>query len=577
MGRIVLQKDVPTAQRKEHEDVFRVCRVALCLFKLQVHKMIYRLEREFNYAEHWCCALTADQTMLFAINQNREYFFIDTSNKDKAVQLLSNFVNNKNIFLSWDIKVNLWCREKFNIMPINLLLFTLAKRISYKLACCRAGLERISVADNDKNNCALQAQNILSIYRDHLYEKVFMILSLSKEYKINFINTNPSAVIEKIPNIKVAYKTPQKRFFYKAPDSINFVNPVLQRVFEQITSNEFIVQGNTITHAYLPQKLDLNGVSVKIGFGGMHGFSDSGLYKTGESVEINDYDVTSYYSSLICNEQILNDILGEQFVEEYRRIVTQRIQAKQSNPSLAKGLKEIITSVTGKLNYPQSKIYNPQAYIQLTLTGQLYMLMIADDCVKHGIKVLSINTDGLTVLDDVNATETSESIIRKMEYITGFKFDKTMFSSYCSRNINSYYAVKSNGDIKTKGLCSADRSLDNNNSDIAINKLVSQTLVHGGEPMLYLKTLKPCDFVNIACQSSGETIRFYKATGCSNNALYFTDGTRVPNSERCAIVNDTEPLQTIVPKIDYDYYLDKAQSVLDGICIECKKFISPVW
>ena len=67
MGRIVLQKDVPTAQRQEHEDVFRVCRVALCLFKLQVHKMIYRLEREFNYAEHWCCALTADQTMLFAI------------------------------------------------------------------------------------------------------------------------------------------------------------------------------------------------------------------------------------------------------------------------------------------------------------------------------------------------------------------------------------------------------------------------------------------------------------------------------------------------------------------------------
>ena len=39
--------------------------------------MIYKLEREFLEFEKWCCAVTSDNSMLFAINTNREFFVLN--------------------------------------------------------------------------------------------------------------------------------------------------------------------------------------------------------------------------------------------------------------------------------------------------------------------------------------------------------------------------------------------------------------------------------------------------------------------------------------------------------------------
>ena len=555
--------------------------MALHLPAFQIHEVtymaIYSLQRDFNYGEHWCCALTSDNTMLFAINQNREYFILNKGDS-KAKSLLSAFIANKNIMLSWDKKLNIWCRECFEEMPINMMLSTLVKNITYELACYRAGVRQVHVKDNVKNDCALQAQNILQIYNDYLYSKVYMILSLSKEYKINFLNTRPSAVIEKMPDLRPAYRKPVKQFYYQAPSFLRFDTPVFQKLFNDIVSHEFVVKGGSITHPCLPQTIEVGNITAKIGVGGLHGFSSDINRASDENNVLNDWDIHAFYPSMICKEPILQSIFGKDFVNEISKILEQRDKLRHTNTELSMGLKEVLNSATGNLNNTGSKMYNPQAYIQITLTGQLYILMIADTCIKHGIPVLSINTDGLTVLDNANATDTSEAIIKRAELMTGLVFEKTMFKKYYGNNVNNYLAFKSDNELKTRGSYSNKRELDKMNNNLAVNKLVVRVLSDGGEPAQYLKELKVEDFVNMASSNvSNESVRFYKAKNTQSIALRFANGVTIPKSDGCAIVNDFEPLETILHNIDYDYYLDQAQQFVNNIEPAWKKLISPIW
>lgn len=538
---------------------------------------IYSLQREFNHGEHWCCAVTSDNTMLFAINQNREYFVLNKG-EEQSKKLLSAFITNRNIMLSWDKKLNVWCRECFGEMPINMILATLVKNISYELACYRAGVRQVHVKGNIKNDCALQAQNILQMYNDFLYNKVYMILCLSKEYKINFLNTRPSAVIEKMPDLRPAYTKPVKQFYYQAPSFLHFDTPVFQKLFNDIVSHEFVVKGGSIKHPCLPQTVEIGNITAKIGVGGLHGFSPDINRASDEDNVLIDWDIKAFYPSMICREPILQSVFGKDFVTEINKILARREEVRQTNSDLSMGLKEVLNSATGNFNNTGSKMYNPQAYIQITLTGQLYILMIADTCIKHGIPVLSINTDGLTVLDNANATDTSEAIIKRAELMTGLVFEKTMFKKYYGNNVNNYIAMKSDNEIKTRGSYRNKRELDKSNNNLAVNKLVVKVLTDGGDPVQYLKELKVEDFVNIAnSDASNEAVRFYKAVNGSPIALRFSNGSTVPKSEGCAIVNDFEPIETILNNIDYDYYLDQAQQFINNIEPAWKKLISPIW
>lgn len=538
---------------------------------------IYSLQREFNYGEHWCCAVTSDNTMLFAINQNREYFVLNKG-EEQSKKLLSAFITNRNIMLSWDKKLSVWCRECFGEMPINMLLSTLVKNISYELACYRAGVRQVHVNGNIKNDCALQAQNILQMYNDFLYNKVYMILCLSKEYKINFLNTRPSAVIEKMPDLRPAYTKPVKQFYYQAPSFLHFDTPVFQKLFNDIVSHEFVVKGGSIKHPCLPQTVEIGNITAKIGVGGLHGFSPEINRASDEDNVLIDWDIKAFYPSMICREPILQSVFGKDFVTEIDKILARREEVRRTNSDLSMGLKEVLNSATGNFNNTGSKMYNPQAYIQITLTGQLYILMIADTCIKHGIPVLSINTDGLTVLDNANATDTSEAIIKRAELMTGLVFEKTMFKKYYGNNVNNYIAMKSDNEIKTRGSYRNKRELDKSNNNLAVNKLVVKVLSDGGDPVQYLKELKVEDFVNIAnSDACNEAVRFYKAVNSSPVALRFSNGSTVPKSDGCAIVNDFEPIETILNNIDYDYYLDQAQQFINNIEPAWKQLISPIW
>lgn len=529
--------------------------------------MIYKLEREFLEFEKWCCAVTSDNSMLFAINTNREFFVL---NQDvESYHLLSSFINHKCIALSWEKNLAVWCKKAFGIMPINMRMTNLVKKqngqkASYKIACYRAGIEQVSLKGNIKNNCALEAQNLLKIYTDYLTEDVNMMIDLSREYRTDYLNTPASEIIETIPNLETAYNQPTMVFKYEPPLALKFETPQMNAILDEILSEPFIVKNGSLTHKALPKKFIVNGTEVTIGVGGIHGFNVRiNGHSTADAI-LKDWDFGSYYPSLICTDQCLRRLLGEHFVTMYNKLREYRLSMKHVNPTLAKGLKLILNSAFGKTGFAYSRLYNPQVFIQITLTGQLYLLMILEMCEKYGLPVLSINTDGFTLIDDNNNFSTL--IARHMESITGLTLEESVYEKYYGKDVNNYMTFKDNGKIKAIGSYSMNRDIGGSNNSLAINKMVLNVLKHGGEPKDYLKDCLPCDYLNIAnCTATNEVIRFYRAKNCDLNPLRFANGRKVPKGDCCAIASDFEPLQAIVDNIDYEYYVNEAQNLLDKI------------
>jgi hypothetical protein len=89
--------------------------------------------------------------------------------------------------------------------------------------------------------------------------------------------------------------------------------------------------------------------------------------------------------------------------------------------------------------------------IQVTLTGQLSLLMLIERLETVGISVVSANTDGIVIKCDKSRYDELNEIIKQWEQHTNFTTEETQYSAVFSRDINNYIAVKLDGKCKTKG------------------------------------------------------------------------------------------------------------------------------
>lgn len=520
--------------------------------------MIYSLVREFSTHERWLCAL--QNNFLFAINEQREFFVLE--NNQHSRELLSRFIQKRNCFIEWGNSVGSWCHRTLGVFPAVMNMSNLERKVSYELICARMGINQIHHASNYKNNCALHAQNLLQIYTDYMKPRVDMIFTLSQNYNQNFLNTLPSMIIEKLSMLQPQYTKPCLEFYYQPPKALYFKHTVLKKLLEDVLSCPFKVIDGKITHEKLPQVLKFGTTECKFGVGGFHGFSPDICGTSLPWCRLVDWDVGSYYPSLVCFDPVLVSILGEDFVREYNHIRETRLSVKKSNPSLANGLKLILNALTGKLNDKTSRFYNPQAYIQITVTGQLYLLMVADFCISMGVPFLSLNTDGITLVDD--DTLKSKTILDYISSLTKLTFEDTYYQKYYGRDVNAYFAIKDHG-IKGKNIFSFERLTNKNCNGLAVNYLIKQCLLNGGKPADYIKDVPVVDFLDIGCcTATNECLRFYRSVN-ADGKLTFGNGRAVPNGVGCATLDQYQPAESILADLDYDYYINTAQQALDTI------------
>lgn len=117
----------------------------------------------------------------------------------------------------------------------------------------------------------------------------------------------------------------------------------------------------------------------------------------------------------------------------------------------AEGGKLSANGVYGKLGSSYSPLYSPNLLIATTLTGQLSILMLAEQAESAGVQVVSANTDGVVFRCPRNKEQDLDKIITWWEAETGFEIERARYRSLYSSSVNCYLAVREDGKIKRKG------------------------------------------------------------------------------------------------------------------------------
>jgi hypothetical protein len=435
--------------------------------------------------------------------------------------------------------------------------------------------------------CRNDCFNTLLLYKN-LSQQISLREAMSEEYGIDLRSKSDAQVAEAVIKqevcklMKVDYiKRPEMKagwkFRYRAPPAVKFETPDLARVLEEVQSLDFVLsaQGKPLMPKGLEGRIvTIGGVKFKMGMGGLHSQEECQSLFSTKTVTIKDRDVASYYPFIIIRNALYPKQMGMHFLHVYSKIVMDRLDAKAKGEKVkADSLKITINGSFGKLGSRFSALFAPDLMIEVTVTGQLYLLMLIERFTIAGIKVRSANTDGVVFEEPNDRTEEVLAIIRQWERDTGMETEETIYRSLHSRDVNNYVALAidpKNGDIKvkTKGVFKPTDLQKNPNCSI-IGKACVEFFLHG-TPIE--KTIRECDdirqFVKVITVSTGaywrleylgKVVRFYKSAG-NGDVIKNLKGDKVQLSD------GARPLMTlpdVFPKdIDYAWYEQEARDLL---------------
>ena len=238
----------------------------------------------------------------------------------------------------------------------------------------------------------------------------------------------------------------------------------------------------------------------------------------------------------------------------------------------AESLKVVINSSFGKMGNQYSSLYSPQLVIQITLTGQLALLMLIETLELAGIEVISGNTDGLVIYTNRNNEALLNTVVKRWEKVTGFETEETAYKSIHMRDVNSYIAIREDGSVKLKGAYRLKDISKNPVNEVCVRAVVNR-LTHGQDVKeLIMGCTDIRDFLTLRVVRGGaykdgiylgKTVRWYKSINCPGPIIYAKSGNDVPLTDGCRPLQE---LPTVFPNdVDYQWYIDNCYSMLEDV------------
>lgn len=244
-------------------------------------------------------------------------------------------------------------------------------------------------------------------------------------------------------------------YYYNVPSFLKFQTPNMQWVLDTIRNTQFIVGegGNIGLPPHLKELLiPIGKMKYQMGIGGLHSTEKKTAHIGSADMLLLDTDVESYYPRMMLNLGIYPAQIGPVFLHVFGAIVDRRVQAKRRKDKVtADSLKITINGTYGKLGSKYSFLYTPDGIIQVTLTGQLGLLMLIERLEMYGFEVVSANTDGLVTKVPTARRDHFNAIVEQWRDETGYNTEETEYLALYSRDVNNYLAVKKGG-YKAKGV-----------------------------------------------------------------------------------------------------------------------------
>jgi hypothetical protein len=191
--------------------------------------------------------------------------------------------------------------------------------------------------------------------------------------------------------------------------------------------------------------VEFKGTKYIIATGGLHSEDTPGKFDNTGDFEIKDADVTSYYPMIVHNNRISPDHLDTDiFLTTTYGIIVTRIKAKDEGDKVTADTFKIVINVGvfGKMGFEDSPAYDPKAMVQVTIAGQLSLLMLVEDLEYAGFNVISANTDGIVTLVDKTKVKEYHKVCDDWQNKVKLKLEFTNYEKYIRMNVNHYMAVK---------------------------------------------------------------------------------------------------------------------------------------
>jgi len=423
---------------------------------------------------------------------------------------------------------------------------------------------------------------------DALRGQIDLRKEMTTQYGINLNSKSDAQIAEAIIKSELYEQTGEHyrpkqydanyTFSYRNPEIIQFKTQALCDIFDQLLYETFTLKDNGSVELpqWLVAPITIGKGSYQMGIGGLHSRETAQHIKAAGDFYLSDFDVASYYPSIILHQRLFPETMGEPFLNLYREIVKKRITAKHTKDKVtADTLKIVLNGSFGKFGSKYSSLYSPQLLLQTTITGQLSLLMLIEELELNGIQVVSANTDGIVTYYHESQIPILQDILFNWEITTSYTLEQTDYREIASRDVNNYIAVKLDGKTKCKG-CFGEASLSKNPDGLIIYEAVAQFIANG-TPIE--KTVTDCDdirkFVTVRRVTGGalfqgdylgKAVRFYHSSSSSlvdMSLVYAKNGNKVPMSQGC------RPLMNLPDSfpddVDFYYYYTKANEVLKGV------------
>lgn len=202
----------------------------------------------------------------------------------------------------------------------------------------------------------------------------------------------------------------------------------------------------------------VGGLKFVFGSGGIHASVEKKTYDARPDRVIFDIDVSSYYPWLAIANRLFPEHLGAIFCDIYLALSKERKLHKKGSV-LNAILKLALNGVYGESGNKYGSFFDLKYLLSITINGQLLLCMLAEQLLFiRTLEIIQVNTDGITVYVDPSELPKVREIMKWWMSFTKLELEEAFYSKMCIRDVNNYFALKTDGKIaKRKGAYSWER------------------------------------------------------------------------------------------------------------------------
>lgn len=370
---------------------------------------------------------------------------------------------------------------------------------------------------------------------------------------------------------------------------IKFDNPILKDLLNEMKQQVVSPDRKGYNKHFLMDNLEYS-----VGVGGIHSVNKPSIFIAKEDEIISDVDVASLYPSLIIEYGFYPPHLGKEFLEVYKGIKDERIEAKHNGNKLKNlTLKLSINGLSGNLQSEFSWCYSPKTVMRIRINGQLLLLMLAEKLISIGCQIIQANTDGLFVLRKKKDEQKFKEACKWWENLTKLELEEDRFERFYQFAINDYLGVlegykdsKNPKLLKKKGLFIDSVTLGKGMQPMIIPKAINANLA---DNIPVEETIRNCKDINefityqkvdkkFTVQYMDKFITHINRYYVSTNGGYLykcevEDGKIVKfanmlTASGVTLCNDITAIKEFPRNINYKYYIKEANKILAKLKIQ---------